>query len=132
MSSTNQQALNQLEAMVGWSGGKVSTKLKKLARARGLHIFNAGDTAVLLRRHKDRTFKALVTVVKASWSEPLTKNGNVSVRALRGITYTVKSELGGVMTVGASSLRPGGVLDRMALELQISDESEVPPDALPV
>ena len=114
--------------MIGSNGRQVPAVVQELARAQGLHVFKAGDPAILLRRHKDKTYKALVTVTRVWSRAALDADMKPNRDALRDIVYTIQSAAGGEMTVGITSLRPGGVLDRMALELQISDEFDELPE----
>ena len=102
----------------------LTKKAEAIARAHGTHVFNIGDPAVLLYAHKDRVFKAQVRVVAASWVGPLDAGGELMGFAPDHIKYTVVSEHGGVMTVGAPSLRPGGALDRIVLALELDEISE--------
>ena len=120
-SALQAQAANMPGAGVSLSGGGGPDEGKAIARAQGTHVFNHGEPAVLLYKHKDRVFNVPVKVVRAAWMGPVTKSGEVSSRAPDAIKYTVMSENGGTMCVGAPSLRPGNVLDRISIALELDE-----------
>lgn len=95
-----------------------------IARAHGMHTFNVGDPAVLLYRYKNKIYKAQVKVVEAVWTGPLDVDERLRTFVPQYIRYTVRSEHGGTMIVGAPSLRPGSAIDRIALALELDEISE--------
>jgi len=109
--------------------GDIPHRIKEIARAQGLHVFDVGDPAVVLHQHKDRTITKTVTVTMVTWTAPLTKAGYLSLRHPEGLSYTVVSAGGGTMTVGARSLWPGSAIDRIALALELSDEEDAAAEA---
>jgi len=109
------------EMLIHLVNEQIPSRIKEIARAQGLHTFEVGDPAVMLYHHKGKVFTKPVTVERAEWAAPPTKNGSPSLRHPQSIMYTVVSAGGGTMTVGASSLRPGGVLDRIVLGLEICE-----------
>jgi len=100
-------------------GGKIPDRVKKLARARGIHVFSVGDPAILLYEHKGKTYQKLVEITKASWGGPVTTGGRPGYRDPELIEYEVRSEQGGVLGVCALSLRPGNILDRISTALEL-------------
>lgn len=110
--------------VTGMMGGRVPGKVKDMARAQGLHVYDVGDPAILLCHHNDKTHKAQVTVINSQWAGFIVKDGVFGPNAPHAIIYTVRSAAGGELTTHGTSLRPGGVLDRIALELQLAEESE--------
>jgi len=115
------KARPHVEMMIHLVDEQIPSRIKEIARARGLHTFEPGDPAVMLYHHKGKVFTKPVTVERADWAAPPTKSGSPSLRHPQNIMYTVVSAGGGTMTVGAESLRPGGVLDRIVLGLELSE-----------
>jgi len=85
------------------------------------YLFAAGQEAVLLYKHKGRTYQIPVTVVMAVWESDHSFTSKKPTKPRADISYVVKSSLGGTMTVSGALLRPGGTLDRIAIALEFDD-----------
>lgn len=103
------------------SGVRSSKPGKKTARE--LPKFALGEQALLTYQGRRHRARALVTIIRVRWSEhymPGLPSGLYPVV----IAYEVRSEHGGELTVSPGNLRPGTILDRIAIAVE-DDQAKV-------
>ena len=93
-----------------------------IAAAAPQHVFAAGDAAILLYERRHRIYNVPVTIVHSCWSADERFTTEEPTRARADISYLVRSEYGGELTVQARYLRPGSILDRIITAIEFDPD----------